>query len=652
MNLANIALSESLVALQATPAAPVTAGLSDAILSAVANGIVITNREGVIIWVNPAFSTLTGYSQAEALGKNPRDLVRSGLVNPATYKELWDTILAGKVWQGELLNRRKNGTFYHEGQTITAVRDTSGSITHFIAIKSDETERFNAKTVAVVNEERYRQLFEYNPLPMWLYDMQTLGFLSVNEAAVQHYGYSRDEFAKMTIKDIQPPEDYDVAHFTHAKSQLPAINALHQLHLRKDGTVIHVEIVARPLEFQGCKAQLVLANDVTEKKVLEDKFLHIQRLESIGMLAAGIAHDLNNVLAPIVLATELLKDNENRSDELKTISTIAMSAARGAGLVKQILGFARIASGEYHPTQLKHLLRELSGIIEETFPKSIVFDANIPTDLWPVHGSAVQLYQLLLNLCVNARDAMPAGGHLLVNACNRRLDEAAALAVAPEGHPGAWVLVEVTDSGCGITPQVMEHLWEPFFTTKAVGKGTGLGLSTVRGIVTSHNGMINLQTKVGRGTTFRVYLPAIESATIDQSAAGIHDIRKGKGELIMIVDDDILIRESLSRLLEKRGYRTLCFKDGELALEYFRGKGMEIDLVLTDIDMPRLGGAALAADLRRMRPSLKIITMSGLSHIVSHDQDVADSHITADAFLKKPFNPVDLLVIVGKLLAM
>ena len=325
----NKSLSESLARLQITEGAPEPSGLSDAILAAVANGIVITNREGVIIWVNPAFSALTGYSQAEALGKNPRDLVRSGHENPALYKQLWDTILSGKVWQGELLNRRKNGTFYHEGQTITPVRDAAGHITHFVAIKNDETERLNAKVEAAVNEERYRQLFENNPMPMWLYDMQTLGFLSVNEAAVQHYGYTRDEFARMTIKDSQPPEDYDVAHFTHAKSQLPAINALHQLHLRKDGTVIHVEIVARPLEFQGCKAQLVLANDVTEKKVLEEKVLHVQRLESIGMLAAGIAHDLNNVLAPIVLATELLKDNEDRSDQLKTISTIAMSAARG-----------------------------------------------------------------------------------------------------------------------------------------------------------------------------------------------------------------------------------------------------------------------------------------------------------------------------------
>ena len=623
--------------------------LQGAALTAAANAIVITDRDGVIVWVNPAFATLTGYTLAEAVGKNPRDLVKSGQHQATLYHDLWTTILAGRVWHGEMVNRRKDGSLYPEEQTITPVRDAAGVITHFIAIKLDLTESKRAEEVLRLSEERYRLLFENNPLPMWLYDRETLRFLAVNDSVVQHYGYTREELAAMSTTQFHPGEDVAMLMKALDEAVGGPLRMREWRHRRKDGSMIHVEVMARSLEYNGRPARLVIATDITEKKLLEEKFLHAQRLESIGLLAAGIAHDLNNVLAPIMFVAPLLRRSLSNPQDLKVLATLEQSAARGAGLVKQILGFAHTGTSELHLTQVKHLARDIVSVIEQTFPKSIHLEPTIPTDLWPVFGNATQIHQMLLNLCINARDSMPQGGTLRLTARNRRLDAVEAGAIAG-ARPGPWIVIEIADTGTGIPPEILARIWEPFFTTKAVGKGTGLGLSTVRGLVASHQGFIELHTEVGRGSVFRLFLPAADSESGPPGTAAPFVIPDGAGELILVVDDDTSIREIVAKVLVNHGYRVVSCKDGVEAIALFATQSDKLVLVITDINMPYVGGAVLVRALLQIRPDIRLIAMSGLDHSESDDLEVQEVEKLVHVFLRKPFKADDLLKTVHRLL--
>ena len=547
----------------------------------------------------------------------------------------------------EVPMRRKDGTVFYAD--ISAAQVTMQNRRWLLGVFRDITARKQAEEALQQSEERYRLLFESNPLPMWVYDLETLRFLAVNEAAVQHYGYTREEFLGMTIKQIRPPEDIPALLESIEEVGAESRGSIASRHRRKDGTIIHVEIVSRPLVFDGRRARLALANDITEKKLLEEKFLNAQRLENLGMLAAGIAHDLNNVLAPIVFVAPLLRRSLSDPRDLKILNTLEQSAGRGAGLVKQILGFAHTSTGELQPTQVKHLARDIIGVIEETFPKAIELEQLIPSDLWLVQGNPTQIHQVLLNLCVNARDAMPRGGRLRIAAANHRLDALAAGTI-PGARPGAWVVLEVTDTGSGIPPEVLAHIWEPFFTTKGANKGTGLGLSTVRGIVISHHGFVELDTAADRGTTFRVFLPALESASPRQITVAPFALPEGRGELILVVDDEALICELISTILGNHGYRVVSCSDGVEAITLFATRPGEIPLVITDVEMPHLGGVALARALLHLYPDLRLIAISGLTRTKTDSSDVPEMQKLAHAFLLKPFTAEALLSAVHQLL--
>ncbi len=395
------------------------------------------------------------------------------------------------------------------------------------------------------------------------------------------------------------------------------------------------------------KARLSINTDITEHKRLEEQLLRAQRLENIGMLAAGIAHDLNNMLAPILLAAPMLRDHVNDSSALSLLSALEQSAERGANLVRHILSFAQGATGERRLMQVRHVIRDIAFVINGTFPKSIRLEEAVPADLWPIQANPTQVHQVLLNLCVNARDAMPSGGQLRLRAENRMLDLAGAAEI--EGaRPGAFVVVEVEDSGSGIAPDVLDRIWEPFFTTKEAGKGTGLGLSTVRGIIESHAGFVTLRTAVGQGSCFRVYLPAVEGPETDAAAHAARPLPPGKGELILIVDDEVNVREITQTILGRSGYRTLVAADGAEAAIIFARRAAEIRLVITDIEMPNLDGQALCRALRRHTPGVRLLAFSGMSS----PADAAARPLAefADAFIPKPFRPEVLLSTVYALL--
>ena len=384
---------------------------------------------------------------------------------------------------------------------------------------------------------------------------------------------------------------------------------------------------------------LVIDTDITETKKLESQFLRAQRQESIGTLASGIAHDLNNILSPILMATSILRRDLSGPNDEKMLNIIEGSAERGAGIVKQVLTFARGAEGERVLLQPKHLVSELAKIMAQTFPRNIDIQTNLPTELWTVMGDATQIHQVLLNLCVNARDAMgTAGGTLTVAAENLDIDEHFA-SMNPGAQLGPHVALRVTDTGSGMTPETMEKIFDPFFTTKEVGKGTGLGLATVIGIVKSHGGVLALQSKLGVGTTFSVFLPASPDAAVaakeDQLA-----VAEGTGELILVVDDEAAIREALVGTLAAHGYRAYTAEDGTDALAlYFQRRG-EIAVVLTDLAMGQMDGIALVRALRKIDPAVRVIASSG--HFQKENMAVL-SGLGVKVFLEKPYTADKLL---------
>lgn len=417
----------------------------------------------------------------------------------------------------------------------------------------------------------------------------------------------------------------------------------------REGAVLVVELRQTLVRDEAGqpKACLSIVNDITEQKKLQEQFLRVQRLESVGLLSAGIAHDLNNMLAPIVMAIPMLRDAVNDAESCHLLQTVEHSAERAVGLVRQILAFSKGMGSERYQVQMKHLLQDVVLFVAGTFPKNIQVKERISPTLWPVKANTTQIHQLLLNLCINARDAMPDGGVLSLRAENCLFDVDAAKGLEA-GQPGAFLLLEIEDTGVGIPPDVLAHIWEPFYTTKAKGRGTGLGLSTVRTIVDRHQGFVSLQTAVGRGTTFRIYLPAVDIAPGEAIPPTVISERRGHGELILVVDDDRSIREVISAVLVKNGFRTLMAVDGAEALVIFKRHADDVRLLITDLEMPNLDGVALAREVRRAKPEIGLLMVSGLA--TAHDGVPERLAEFAANFIPKPFKVETLLAKVHELI--
>ncbi len=382
---------------------------------------------------------------------------------------------------------------------------------------------------------------------------------------------------------------------------------------------------------------LVVNTDITQKKQLEAQFLRAQRLESIGTLASGIAHDLNNVLAPILMTAQLLETQLHDARSKRLLPILVTNAKRGASLVKQVLSFTRGVEGDRTILQLKHLILEIRQVIKETFPKSIEVDCETSRNLWTVSGDATQLHQVLMNLCVNARDAMPNGGILTISAENFIVDEHYAK-MHLDAQIGSYIVVIVADTGIGITHEVLDRIFEPFFTTKELGKGTGLGLSTVLGIVKSHGGFINVYSEVGKGSKFEVYLPAQETTETPEEKE--LELPHGSGELVLIIDDEPSIREITKTSLEAYNYKAITASDGIEAIALYAEYRDKISIVLTDMLMPSMDGITTIRTLHKINPNVKIIAISGLA---TSDKMNAAYDLGIKAFLSKPYTAKQLL---------
>lgn len=395
---------------------------------------------------------------------------------------------------------------------------------------------------------------------------------------------------------------------------------------------------------------LVINTEITERKRLENQLLRAQRLESIGTLAGGIAHDLNNLLAPILIATQIMRMRGRDEEDTQMLARIEASAQRGADVVKQVLTFARGIEGQRVLIQPKYLIKDILKILHETFPKNITVESRTDDAIWLVQGDATQLHQVLLNLCVNARDAMPKGGTLSLNVRNMVLQENFR-GVCGEALPGRYVLMEVADTGVGISEEIQMKIFEPFFTTKDPGKGTGLGLSTVLGIVRSHRGFVQVESKEASHTVFKVALPATQAATPQQQKRSRDRLPQGNGELVLVVDDESDIRDVTQKILAKHGYRVLLAANGAEGVARYTESGGRVDLVLTDVMMPLMEGQALVKTLREMNPAIKIIACSGLGSGGANNEKIAEMKIGGvKNFLAKPYSAEDLLVTVDRVL--
>lgn len=382
------------------------------------------------------------------------------------------------------------------------------------------------------------------------------------------------------------------------------------------------------------KSVLVINTDITERRALEQRFLRAQRLESLGTLAGGIAHDLNNVLTPITIALELLSETERDRHSQELLATATTSAKRGAQMVAQVLSFARGMEGRRELIDARELISDIEKIIYDTFPKSIAIDTRVSPELWHLLGDSTQLQQVLLNLCVNARDAMPGGGRLAITAENATLVPQDT-AMHGDAEPGPHVIIQVEDTGTGIPRAILDKIFDPFFTTKALGKGTGLGLSTSLAIIKSHGGFIHCYSELTQGTQFRIYLPAEVKTAEKIPVVQKSELPRGNGETILVVDDEAAIREITRRTLERFGYRVMLAADGSEALALYHTHRGAIDLVLTDMMMPVMDGPATIEALRSIDPKVRIVAASGLT-IDGHAKHVK-------RFLPKPYRAETLL---------
>ncbi len=518
------------------------------------------------------------------------------------------------------------------------------------ALQKDIAERMRMEENLRESEERFRATFEQAAVGIAHAGVDGR-FLRVNDKLCAITGYTRDELLGRTFSDLTLPEDRPTG--DEARREILARTrtdfAVEKRYVRKNGGVFWVSVVTALLRDDAGEPRYFIAviSDITERKELEQQFLRAQRMESIGTLAGGIAHDLNNLLAPIMMGVELLRFGKLEPKMAHMVDNMERSAKRAASLVRQVLSFARGVDGVRAPIQPLHIMQEVAGIIGSTFPKNIVLDNSHGVDLWPVVSDPTQLNQVLLNLCVNARDAMPAGGQLTLRAENIVLDEH--YAVMNRGAAaGSYVVIEVTDTGCGIPKDVVDRIFDPFFTTKEPGKGTGLGLSTVLGIVRSHGGFVHVYSEPGKGTTFRVYLPAyLDGRAGEVSLASPERLPEGAGELVLVVDDESSILDITRQTLEAFGYRVLTAEDGAQAIGLYAQQSGDVAVVITDMMMPTMDGPMLIAALRRISPDVKIIAVSGLTNN-SHTANAAGDG--TGHFLTKPYTAEELLVLLRKVI--
>lgn len=629
------------------------------VVTALREGIILLDADGNVVACNASAESILGFSAEQMIGN-------------ASWKSLWPSIhedgspfpsdiypVALTLQTGESYANVVVGFYKPNGQ-LNWISINSQPLFHsndptlygVVASFSDITEQQTALRERQQAEQKIREqaaLLDIATDAIFVRDFQTK-ILFWNQGAERLYGWQACEALDKNPKELfsqktsSPQEQAaleTVIEFGSWQGELSRLTKSGQeIIVESRWTLMHDD-AGQP------KSILTVDTDITEKKQLQSQFFRAQRLESLGTLAGGISHDLNNILTPIMVSAQLLKIRYAQQDERyqQLLTIIESNSKRGAALVKQVLSFARGFKGERTIVQVKHLIAEIIQIARQTFPKGIQFTTQIPEDLWAVSGDATQLHQVLMNLVVNARDAMPEGGILTVSTVNMFIDQAYAQ-MNLDAKVGNYIVITVADTGIGMPPEILDRIFEPFFTTKEVGTGTGLGLSTVLGIIKSHNGFVNVSSQVGKGTQFKLFLPSVEATQV--LSTDDLEIVPGQGELILVVDDESQIREIARIILENHNYKILTASNGIEAIALYAQHKYQISLVLMDMMMPEMDGSTAIRTLQKMNPQVQIISFSGLN---STEVFTKSAGIQVQAYLSKPFTAKELLQTLNHILS-
>jgi len=605
----------------------------EALLETIPLGIDIVDQQGRVLFLNKAMEALAGPAglgvECWRLYRDDREQCAACPLRRPFEVGHTRTLEVSGVFGGRVFMVRHTGMRFRGSPVMLEVFE-------------DMTERRRMEEAVRQSEERFRRLAEATLEGVAMHDHGRL--TDANRALARMLGYEPAELIGKQFEELVAPESREaVAEHLRGGDEKPCEALLR----RKDGSGFVAEINSRALHYNGRAAQVAAVRDITHRKQSETAFLRAQRLESLGTLAGGIAHDLNNALAPIALAVELLRGGLPNADADRLLDTIDTSASRATEMVRQILTFARGVEGRQMGVQLPHLIADLRRIALDTFPRNIQSRVHLPANIWSVKGDPTQLYQVVLNLCLNARDAMPQGGVLTVDLQNVELDAQYA-AMNPEAKTGPYVVITVTDTGIGMSEEVKQRLFEPFFTTKEVGRGTGLGLSVSLGIVRNHGGFIQIQSQPHKGSTFKVHLPAVVASQDAGSPRGVEPLPHGHGELVLLVDDEAAVRVICKQTLEACGFRVLTANHGAEAVALFAQEGPAIAAVLMDLVMPVMDGWATMQALASLNPLVKVIAMSG--HTPSGT--APGSLPNLKAVLTKPFTTAELVhTLIGVLRA-
>ncbi|WP_369815979.1 PAS domain S-box protein [Anabaena sp. CA = ATCC 33047] len=597
-----------------------------AIIDAEPECIKLIARDGKLLEINASGLAIMEVENADTLIGKPIDLNILPEYRDA-FAALHQSVCQGNKGSLEFeLEGFKGTRRWMETHAVPLINEADGTFLH-LAVTRDITRRKQAE----------QKIHEQAALLDVATDAILVGnihnqILFWNKGAERLYGWKVEEALGKNILELLHQGDcrqLEEALFT-VISTGEWQGELHQL--TKDGKQIIVESRWTLVRDEEGKPKSILSvnTNISQKKQLEARLMRSQRLETIGTLASGIVHDLNNILAPILMSVQLLQMKLHDQQMQKVLNTLEGNVKRGANLLKQVLSFARGIEGQKTIVQVKHLLQEIEQIVQQTFPKSIICSTDIADNLWYVSGDVTQLHQVLMNLVVNARDAMPDGGMLKISAEN----------VVLASESDSYIVISIEDTGVGIPSNIQSQIFEPFFSTKAVGEGTGLGLSTAVSIINNHGGFISVESEVHKGSKFHLYLPAVVSNRMQSTAAVEMEPPTGHGEGILVVDDEAIIREITKSTLEAYNYRVLTAGDGLEAVSVYTQNQEQISLVLLDMMMPAMEGAIAIRQLKNINPDIKIIAMSGL---LSAPQSTAIASMGIRAFLSKPCTAKELL---------
>ena len=598
------------------------------------DGLLIADAKGCYLDANPSICRMLGYPRDALIGMYAADVLAEKEVEHIALElgQLQSPPSYCKNW----VFRRQDGSLFSAEVTATTT-----PVDNLLAVIRDYSECRRS-------EAHYRRIVDCNAQGVLFWN--TKGEVTMaNDAFLQLVGYDREDLDAKRVNWVKltPPEYAELDQ--HNLEELAAkgvCKPYEKEFICKDGS--RVPVLTGAAVFEESPGEGVgFVIDLTERKKNEQQALRAQRIESIGTLAGGIAHDLNNSLAPIMMSIAMLEIRFPDPTSQDLLANISSSAQRAADMVRQVLSFARGVGGRRMELQVKHLIRDTEKIANDTFLKNIQVGADVARELWTVVGDPTQLHQVLLNLCVNARDAMPDGGALTLSAQNLTLDAHYA-GLDPEARPGPYVLVQVEDTGTGMPPDIVGKIFDPFFTTKEVGQGTGLGLSTSLAIIKSHGGFIRVYSQVGKGTRFEVYLPAQTEPSVGAEAEAASEKPRGLGELILVVDDEAAVRQITQQTLEAFGYRVVVAADGAEAIATYAARFTEIAVVLTDMTMPVIDGVATIRVLQKINPVVRIVGASGMS---TNGHAAQAARLGVKHFLSKPFTAEALLKALRQVLS-